>query len=96
MLGLEVIAAKNLEVGDEIIINNFDKFEYLKVIATPSSSYLKTIKCSACINTTVKNYRKFLYEEDITQHNDIKYLPLYRTVLLIPKEYHDNLQPFEG
>lgn len=84
-----LIKLNEIEVGDEIIISCFSRLKYLKVIKIPIKKDSTTFRCSIKKiqhNKGTYNWTKNIFEQDVTQHNEVIYQDLCsRDIFLIKR-----------
>ena len=95
---LTLIKVEDLKKGDEIIVSCHSDLKYLKVLTQPKPkiyqptgrTYYGSVKCSLrrdeMGNGNFK-WKKRIFEQDVTKHNDILYQDLSgRDIFLVKRE----------
>jgi hypothetical protein len=81
-----------IQVGDEIIISANSELKYLKILRLPikkNSSVFKVSLRRDVMSFPNSNYtwKKRIFEQDVTKHNDVMYQDLYsRDIFLVKRE----------
>jgi hypothetical protein len=79
-----------IEIGDEIIISANSQLKYLKILRLPLKKDGTTFKVSLRRDekrNATWTWKHRIFEQDVTQHNDVMYQDLYsRDVFLVKRE----------